>query len=521
MVHVTGGVNLVWNPACADMPPNWPCMDHSPTGSYGESPGFGGPVQLFNVASGVSSAVRLRGSGGAGTTPASAVGIFYQTRPGPLVGHVSMTAVYAHNSINGGRTPSWFVSGDYTVTATRIDAPFTVTESAPEPDGTRTYTAEPLPGLRFSNFPTSGQFPPGAAFWSFHPGDSLPDQPARSGPGWQVPGCQYQLVCRYKPPVPGRMQVNAFVEWQRAIVRSRPAFVPEPRLSLTCNAHSDSVAVERGEAIDCRAEATPVGGGPITWEFAADSSAYRNPAAGGTPHRGTSWTGKMVLSGTITARASLENRALEARVHVRVAPRNWVGKAFEATAAEESAESGEFTARPNVVQRLGHIHHMVTYVITRGDNWEPIISGPNGLLGYFLKIPVSYHGRVHVNRLALSVGSDFWNAQPDRLPNLRPGDPIRCTRAEVEPFIPIILRHEGVGFDPKSHAYLWVEQGKKEFGPATEPIVGTSAQDLYNKAVAALDPAMTRADSAANLADTRGYAPVYCTFNYSYPRAAP
>jgi hypothetical protein len=343
MVHVSGGLNLVWNPACADMPPFWPCMDNSPTGSYGESPGFGGPVQLFNVSNGVSSAVRLRGSGGAGTSSASAVGIFYQRGPGPLVGHVSMTAVYAHNSINGGGTPSWLVTGGYTVTATQIEAPFTVTESAPEPDGTRTYTAEPVPGLRFSNFPTSGQFPPGAAFWSFYPDDSPPE---RNWPGWQVPGCQYQLVCRYKPPVPGRMQVNAFVEWQRAIVRSRPAppvgcqsteggsesvrldvtggtCEQEPKLVLKCDGRTDAVSVTRGNRMECAAAAEPAGATltDVRWQF-KDEQGHTIPGPAGEP----GWAGTMVVGGQVQVTVALGGKPASAALAVTVTPRDWTGK---------------------------------------------------------------------------------------------------------------------------------------------------------------------------------------------------
>jgi hypothetical protein len=259
---------------------------------------------------------------------ASAVGIFFQRSPGPLVGHVSMTAVYAHNSITGSGPASWLLTGNYMITATKIAAPFTVTESAPEPDGTRTYTAEPLPGLRFANFPTSGQFPPGAAFWSFHPGDS-------SGPGWQVPGCQYQLVCRYKPPVPGRMQVNAFVEWQRAIVRSQPAAPrcggnpiaatasacppqePQEALKLTC----DKTTPERGEEITCAASAEPAGAAlEVTeWTFEGEGSVI-HPEAG--EEHATTWAGRMVVSGTITVAGKVNGKEVApATAEITVRPR--------------------------------------------------------------------------------------------------------------------------------------------------------------------------------------------------------
>lgn len=516
--EVSGQVSGTWNPACSERPPAWPCPDWPLTQVFEGAPSIYGPVIISSDYWGQ---VALRGTGGG-----SAIGLYNADRESSLSAWIRMNAVHSWDPNFGVMIPSYYkLGGGYTVTATAVPSPFRVTESAPDESGTITYTAEPLYGLQFMNPFSFGHLPPGDLVWKFFPGDSLPDTPDFSWPGWYMYDCERKLVCRFRPPVPGRMQVSAFVELRTATVRSKPEGAPvpeEPKLTLQCKGSSDSVTVERGTGIDCRAEVSPAGGGPIAWEFVADSSAYRNPANGGTPHRGTSWSGKMVLSGTITARATVEGRALEAKVHVRVTPRNWAAQAFPATAAEAAPDTGEFTTRPTRVQSLGHLHHIVTYVINRGETWEPIISGPNGLLGFFLKVPVTYHGRIHVNRLALRDSSDFWKAQPDRRPTLRPGDPIPCTRADVTPFIPVILKHEGVGFDPKSHAYLWVEQGKKEFGLAIEPIVGTSAQDLYNRAVAALDAAMTRADSAANLADTRGYAPTYCTFNYNnYPRATP
>jgi hypothetical protein len=470
MVHVSGGVNLLWNPACADMPPNWPCMDNSPTTSYGESPGFGGPVQLFNVANGVSSAVRLRGSGGAGTTPASAVGIFFQRRPGPLVGHVSMTAVYAHNSINGGGTPSWLVTGGYTVTATQIEAPFTVTESAPEPDGTRTYTAEPLPGLRFSNFPTSGQFPPGAAFWSFYPDDSPPE---RSWPGWQVPGCQYQLVCRYKPPVPGRMQVNAFVEWQRAIVRSKPSAdgceiqlasadsgmasmcePQDPKLVVSCSPNP----VDRGDVISCTAGAQPQSTtvSDLTWTF-ADSAGHQIPGPTGTV---TTWGGRMVVSGMMKVTGKVNSVSTSDSVQVAVRARTW--PKLHIDAQERGHGDLPLPAAVAADSDMAHTHVDFPNPAPVGE----IRDGPNKGWAWVDSVPV-IPVTTHLND-AWTQGSvwyqlqhkSFWQWDLNGLPLYY------CGKNQIPGVFTLARRHEGAGLQqPNSHVDVfqqWINQHAAE-----------------------------------------------------------
>jgi hypothetical protein len=368
--------------------------------------------------------------------------------------------------------------------------------------------------------------PSGAVDWYFVPGDSVPLDYERTSQAWQIFSCWLQTTCTFTPPanLNGRMQVVAYVEGRLVIgrsdyVRAKPE--QEPKLVLTCNTRSDSVVVERGGNIDCRAEATPAPGGPIKWKFVADGFPYTNPTEGSTAHTGGSWGGTMVVGGTITVSATIGSRPFEAQMQVRVRGRDWRGKEFEAIVVEDQPDADEFTARPPDVGELGHIHNTAQIAVVRGT-WEPVLSGPNSLLGYFVKVPINYRGRVHVNRLALSVGSDFWSAQRETLPrNLRPGHAVPCIRSDVVPFIPVVQKHEGIGLDPKSHAYLWIEEGKKEFGPAAEPIVGTSADDLFERVQAVLDPAIEKANAASDLADSAGNRPTYCTFNYQYPRVTP
>jgi hypothetical protein len=119
----------------------------------------------------------------------------------------------------------------------------------------------------------------------------------------------------------------------------------------------------------------------------------------------------MVVGGTVTVRARLEGKVETRSAHVNVTPREWSSRAFPAEAEEEPAT--HFPPRPEMIPDLGDIHHLLATEVSR-DKWEPVLSGPNANLGYLVDLPVSYRGTIHVNRTALAVGSDFWNAQPTR-----------------------------------------------------------------------------------------------------------
>jgi hypothetical protein len=214
-VNVAGNVKLTWNDGpCTQRAieaPFWPCQDESPFSEFGTEPWYGGPLSVYaTYENGGGGAVRLRASGNSGEDGGSAVGLYYANQPGSLWGRVNMIAQWAWDPIFGNGPYSWKVTGGYTVTATAVPSPFQVTESAPDASGVVTYTVEPLYGLHFSS-PVRG-WPAGATFWEFYHGDALSDHPDLSRPGMSITECQFQLVCRFKPPAPGRVQVLAHLE---------------------------------------------------------------------------------------------------------------------------------------------------------------------------------------------------------------------------------------------------------------------------------------------------------------------
>jgi hypothetical protein len=350
VVNATGNVKLTWNEAqCAQRlvdAPFWPCQTGSPLSAFGPDPWDSGPLQVYaTYADGGSGAVRLRASGSAGDGGGSAVGLYYAERPGSFVGHVNMIAVWAWDPTFGNGPYSWNVTGGYTVTATAVPAPFQVTESGPDASGTVTYTVEPLYDLRFSS-PVAG-WPAGATFWAFYPGDSLPDQPDRSWPGWEITECQFQLVCQWKPPVPGRMQVLAHLEGQPAYMRSKPApgqcqhaagpmelqsvrasasggcGEQEPKLVLKCDGQTDARSVVRGNRMECTAEPEPAGAAVtgLQWEF-RDEQGHTIPGPAGE----AKWGGIMVVVGEMKVSGSVNGKPQAPTLPVTVTARDWTGK---------------------------------------------------------------------------------------------------------------------------------------------------------------------------------------------------
>jgi hypothetical protein len=309
VVTVDGAISAEHNPACDPLPPNWACGDGPAAPEFDSGPGTNGPVQLVATQGNSSSAVRLRGLGGG-----SAVGLYFQRAAGQLMARLNLNAVYAYDPNFGTTTASYLLGGRYNVTATAVPAPFSVTESAPDPDGVVTYTVEALYGLQFTT-PVNG-WPAGATFWAFYPGDSLPDRPDRSWPGWQITECQFKLACSWKPPVAGRMQVLAHLEDQPAYARSKPAPRPQhARLVLSCPG-----SVTRGGEISCEATVNPVAmkdSLQVTeWSFNG------RPRTDGDVHALT-WAGPMVDSGVVRVQGQLQGQAVADSARIAISARTW------------------------------------------------------------------------------------------------------------------------------------------------------------------------------------------------------
>jgi hypothetical protein len=515
LVEIDGGVTHAVNPARAALPPFWGCTRFPLAGiTAGPSTPFtSGRVDLWE--NGAGAPLHYRPVDG-DPNALSARALSFRE----LAGSVSARR---HVVVAGGIAPlpnqpshgAYLLSGGQTVRLRAIPPPLGISGPADlAPGESGTYTAAPLFGLQLANPYGAHHLPPGAYGWTFHPGDTAAAPRKRVDVAVPMWHCQNQPTCEYAPPQSGRLAVFAYVEDQLVGAYSGVIRVDSAKVEVACNGHRDSLSLTRGEIIDCRAN-SPSTSSPVRWAFVADSSPYQNPAPGGTAFAGPVWKGEMILSGKIMASVLNSAQQRSDTFVVRVLPRDWTNKEFPINVQEDTLDAEEFNERPPTIRQLGHIHNDRDFVFNQ-SMWRPILNGPNALLAYFAEIPLEYRGRVHVNRLALRTGSAFWNAQPVRASG---SSPVRlCLRREedIQGFIPVILKHEGVGLDTLSHAYLWVKEGKKLFGPALEPLTAGSARDLADSAQSILRRLGQKADSASQWADSTGFRPSWCRFNTTY-----
>ncbi len=488
----------------------WPCGTGNQLSPFSATfPSTVGPVQVVLQTGQSETPVPLRGAGG------GAVGLLYSSNGGVLAGRVMMPAngqaMAGHDYI-----PAFTFSGGYSTTAVEIPPPLEVVESGGGAGRPNIYSVAPLYGLQLINprDPYYFQFwPAGAVTWTFIRGENVSDDPRIPGVEHiPVNDCGFQITCSYTPRGPGRMQATAWVEGRPVTVRSVIASEGEP-FELKCDGASDSLRITRASNVDCRVTGTD----EITgWSFRADAGGYSNPAANATPFRGAVWDGKIVLSGIVSVSATVAGREDSRSVHIRVEGRDWTGISIPRDISEQPVPPNHLPARPDSVHQLGDIHQAMSLELGRGM-WEPILSGPNANLAFFTGVPAQYEAIVHVNRAALAVGSDFWNAQYTRQ---RSSGVVDCLQreADIVGFIPVVLRHEGIGFDPKSHAFLYVAEAERVGNPGYERAVAPTPQELADSAAIVLAAAHAAALRASAIADSAGYRPSWCRFHFNYPR---
>lgn len=89
-----------------------------------------------------------------------------------------------------------------------------------------------------------------------------------------------------------------------------------------------------------------------------------------------------------------------------------------------------------------------------------------------------------------------------------------CGRDSVVPFIAVVEKHEGLNFEPGSHAERFRTRLNQIAGPATEGVVGATLDELDLWATDAIYPVLLDARAEGAKADDPGNRPVYCTFRY-------
>jgi hypothetical protein len=228
---------------------------------------------------------------------------------------------------------AFIFSGGYSISAEAVPAPLEVVARGGGGNAPTTYSVTPLYGLQLVNPGEPYYFqnwPAGAVTWTFIRGENVSDDPR--SPGVEhiaVNECGFQTTCSYTPPGPGRMEATAWVEGRPVTVRSTPAL--KGNLELNCNGQRGvniAVTVTRGDMLDCNVRVTPSGTLRVLgWSFAGGGQVV--PAADAPPKTSTGWAGVMVVGGTVSVRALVDQDTVSATAQVTVTARNWVDRIGE------------------------------------------------------------------------------------------------------------------------------------------------------------------------------------------------
>lgn len=320
VVRIQGGVLHTYNPQCDYTPPNWTCAG-------GGEPFETGP---FNTqgSGGMDLWLQRVGEGGNWVYPLPPLGVSEQEAmegllliapgsAGTIWARRRVVAVVGYNPTAGTEVPKYFLTDRQTISVSKIASPLRITASEPDSAGVVTYSAEPLYGLGLRNPWGYGHLPPGMFNWRFFPGDSLSAKPEWGWPGWYQYACERQPVCRFKPPVQGRMQVDGYVEMRYAAARSEPVIQPPRPVNLAC-----TPSVTRGDTVSCAA--TSEGSFRVTgWRFSDGNGTEISPPAGSSQNSSKTWAGQMVTGGTVTVYAVSGGQPQTASATINVLPRGW------------------------------------------------------------------------------------------------------------------------------------------------------------------------------------------------------
>jgi hypothetical protein len=322
LIKITGKISHDWNEQC----PVWQCPNTLDGATLGSMEGGAGLVDLGYAPPGVDVA------GGASPTRYYAE----QHPDGNGTAFVLARASYARTVWarrsglgtgclqSGGscdpnnRQPQYFLSGQQSVTLHSIPVPLSVTAPAAVATGQPgTFTSTIVENLPVDVDADGSK----RIFWYFMEGDTLATP--GGGTSRNVP-CTAYATCSYSPAKSGRMKVAAYVQGYVLEGYSQIVRVKQPELVLTCNGQRDSVVVERGSIIDCRANSDPPD--PLMqvlgWSF-SDGGDFQVPAAGAPAITTTAWAGKVVRDGTITVRAIVGGTEKTQTMILTVGARSW------------------------------------------------------------------------------------------------------------------------------------------------------------------------------------------------------
>lgn len=279
----------------------------------------------------------------------------------------------------------------------------------------------------------------------------------------------------------------------------------------------------RGNDISCTAVKSGTGG-----TLAVTGWSFTNPTLGINIVRGggstaLSWSGPIVVEGTIQVSGTIGGSPSTATVAVQVIPRNWtmsLAKTINVIPPSDPAYSlpeipsgfnGQFgvtASHLGIKQGQDFLNSFVT-----------IADGPNTGLVYFASIPAEVTHSIQINTVAMSTGSAFYNMQE---PTTRViGGRTFCSRDFLTRTLPpLVEAHEGTTAQKKSHVGIFQskaeELARREFEKLVilDPLNGFKQQ--FDSVSEVINAAAT-ADSKAMDTDSRNnlnLGSVPCEFHY-------
>lgn len=281
-------------------------------------------------------------------------------------------------------------------------------------------------------------------------------------------------------------------------------------ITLTCTG-----PVTRAEVISCTAAPTnPASTLTVSnWSFTSSASSFRVDRTANVGSH--TWSGMLVLDGSIAVSGAVDGQPATTSAAVSVAPRDWTGKLAPKDHTVPSPSL--LPAEPDSFARLGWTH-MSVEVAPNITAWDKVISdgGPNDQFEYMADIGGLAKTTSDVNTNALALGSEFYNFQEKKQKTI--SGVTYCAQAFVIQFIPLDQAHEGTAPDlyPNSHSGIFRRHVDSVAGPRFERFAGPFglAGDTLREAIqqeAAADSKAMDHDSRNNLTSVT----VPCQFHYT------
>jgi hypothetical protein len=206
--------------------------------------------------------------------------------------------------------------------------------------------------------------------------------------------------------------------------------------------------------------------------------------------------GVMAVSGTVTATATVDGEPLTGDASITVTPRNWSSKTYPVTVDNVgNGAPGDPQPLPPVPMGFHQFGDFEGKTTQAGDATaviQPIPSGPNKGLAFLTDLPpANYWGEIRLNEVAFTAGSEFLNAQSD------------CTVSELQDYFNTEVKaHEGLNFEPMSHAAWFRDKLNQIVGELHEKVVGEEGTGILQAISSARDEA--RSDAHAHAASLHG-----------------